>query len=220
MCGVEVDPVTFSVRVDRYVSMHDAGTLLNPLIADGQVYGAFAQGIAAALYEEFVYDENGSFLSGSFADYLVPTSSEIPKLEILHQETPSPLTPLGAKGMAEGNCMSTPACIANAVADALGVKDISLPLTPLRLHALTAGEEQPPLKNGSASYTEAHAHGHPPLEGEGKVGSSAAEGSPGWGGGGAADDGDASYAEAPSPPPGPATRADLPPPGGGGRGRA
>jgi len=142
MCGVEVDPVTFSVRVDRYVSMHDAGTLLNPLIADGQVYGAFAQGIAAALYEEFVYDEHGSFLSGSFADYLVPTVSEIPRLEILHQETPSPLTPLGAKGMAEGNCMSTPACIANAVADALGVKDISLPLTPLRLHALMAGEER------------------------------------------------------------------------------
>jgi 2-furoyl-CoA dehydrogenase large subunit len=141
MCGVEVDPVTFSVQVDRYVSMHDAGTLLNPLIANGQVYGAFAQGIAAALYEEFVYDENGAFLSGSFADYLVPTVSEIPKLEILHQETPSPMTPLGAKGMAEGNCMSTPACIANAIADALGAKDIPLPMTPRRLHALLAGEE-------------------------------------------------------------------------------
>ena len=141
MCGVEIDPVTFSVRVDRYVSMHDAGTLLNPLIADGQVHGAFAQGIAAALYEEFVYDENGNFLSGSFADYLVPTVGEIPRLEILHQETPSPLTPLGAKGMAEGNCMSTPACIANAVADALGVRDISLPLTPRRLRALAAAAE-------------------------------------------------------------------------------
>jgi 2-furoyl-CoA dehydrogenase large subunit len=140
MCGVEVDPVTFSLRVDRYISMHDAGTLLNPLLAKGQIYGAFAQGIAAALYEEFVYDENGNFLSGSFADYLVPTVSEIPQLEILHQQTPSPLTPLGAKGMAEGNCMSTPACIANAVADALGAKDISLPLTPLRLHALMAGQ--------------------------------------------------------------------------------
>ena len=127
MCGVEVDPVTFQVRVDRYVSMHDAGTLLNPLIADGQVHGAFAQGVAAALYEEFVSDEAGSFLSGTFADYLVPTVSEIPELEILHQETASPFTPLGAKGMAEGNCMSTPACIANAVADALGVRDISLP---------------------------------------------------------------------------------------------
>jgi len=141
MCGVEVDPVTLQVRIDRYVSMHDAGTLLNPLIADGQVHGAFVQGIAAALYEEFVYDENGNFLSGSFADYLVPTVSEVPKLEILHQETPSPLTPLGAKGMAEGNCMSTPACIANAIADALGVEDIVLPVTPRRLHAMLAGAE-------------------------------------------------------------------------------
>src|SRR6202011_5840337 len=143
MCGIEIDPLTFGVRVDRYVSMHDAGTLLNPLIADGQVYGAFAQGIAAALYEEFIYDENGSFLSGSFADYLVPTVSEIPKLEILHQETPSPFTPLGAKGMAEGNCMSTPACIANAIADALGAKDIALPMTLRRLQALMAGAGPP-----------------------------------------------------------------------------
>jgi 2-furoyl-CoA dehydrogenase large subunit len=143
MCGVEIDPVTFSIRIDRYVSMHDAGTLLNPLIADGQVHGAFVQGIAAALYEEFVYDESGSFLSGSFADYLVPTVTEIPKLEILHQVTPSPLTPLGAKGLAEGNCMSTPACIANAIADALGVKDVVLPVTPRRVHELIAGEEAP-----------------------------------------------------------------------------
>jgi 2-furoyl-CoA dehydrogenase large subunit len=168
MCGVEVDPVTFSVRVDRYVSMHDAGTLLNPLIADGQVRGAFAQGIAAALYEEFVCDQDGNFLSGSFADYLVPTVSEIPPLEILHQETPSPLTPLGAKGMAEGNCMSTPACIANAVADALGVRDISLPLTPLRLHALLAGEEAPQ----SAMVPHRTPSSPSPLVGEGRGGGS------------------------------------------------
>src|SRR5712671_3577651 len=178
MCGVEVDPVTFSVRVDRYVSMHDAGTLLNPLIADGQVYGAFAQGIAAALYEEFVYDEHGSFLSGSFADYLVPTVSEIPKLEILHQETPSPLTPLGAKGLAEGNCMSTPACIANAVADALGVKDISLPLTPLRLHALLAGEEEPAPSPVREILSSAPTLSSPsPLVGEGRGGGSGSCGS-------------------------------------------
>jgi 2-furoyl-CoA dehydrogenase large subunit len=142
MCGLEVDPVTFQVRVDRYVSMHDAGTLLNPLIADGQVHGAFVQGLAAALYEEFVYDDNGNFLSGSFADYLVPTVSEVPGIEILHQETPSPFTPLGAKGMAEGNCMSTPACIANALADALGIRDVPLPMTPRRLHAVLATDAE------------------------------------------------------------------------------
>jgi 2-furoyl-CoA dehydrogenase large subunit len=136
MCGVEIDPATGAVRIDRYVSMHDAGRLLNPRIADGQVQGAFVQGVAAALYEEFAYDRNGNFLSGSFADYLVPTASETPALEILHQETPSPFTPLGAKGLAEGNCMSTPACLANAVADALSVRDLTLPMTPHRLHAL------------------------------------------------------------------------------------
>ena len=138
MCGIEIDPLTYQVRVDRYVSMHDAGKILNPMIADGQMRGAFAQGIAAALYEEFVTNEDGAFLTGTFADYLVPTVSEIPPVEMLHQETPSPLTPLGAKGLAEGNCMSVPACIANAIADALGVKDVQLPATPRRIHALMA----------------------------------------------------------------------------------
>ena len=141
MCGIEIDPLTYQVRIDRYVSMHDAGRLLNPLVAEGQMRGAFVQGLAAALYEEFVYDENGQFLSGTFADYLVPTVSEVPEVEFLHRETPSPLTPLGAKGVGEGNCMSVPACIANAIADALGVKDVKLPATPRRIHALLAGDD-------------------------------------------------------------------------------
>jgi 2-furoyl-CoA dehydrogenase large subunit len=141
MCGIEIDPITYQVRVDRYVSMHDAGKLLNPLIADGQMRGAFAQGIAAALYEEYVTSEDGAFLTGTFADYLVPTVSEIPPVEMLHQETPSPLTPLGAKGLAEGNCMSVPACIANAIADALNVKDVTLPASPRRIHAMMTQNE-------------------------------------------------------------------------------
>ena len=144
MCGVEIDPLSYQVRVERYVSMHDAGRVLNPLIAQGQMRGAFVQGIAAALYEEFVYDDNGQFLTGTFADYLIPTVAEIPTVEMLHQETPSPFTPLGAKGLAEGNCMSVPACIANAIADALGIKDVRLPATPRRIHALIAGAEQSP----------------------------------------------------------------------------
>ena len=142
MCAVEIDPVSYQVRVDRYVSMHDAGRILNPTVAEGQIRGAFAQGIAAALYEEFSYNEEGAFLSGTFADYLVPTVSEIPAVEILHMESPSPLTPLGAKGLAEGNCMSTPVCIANAIADALGAADVPLPATPRRIHAmLEAGKK-------------------------------------------------------------------------------
>ena len=138
MCGIEIDLKTYAVRVDRYVSMHDAGRILDETIAEGQIRGAFAQGIAAALYEEFTYNDEGAFLSGTFADYLVPTVSEIPAIEILHHVSPSPFTPLGAKGLAEGNCMSTPACIANAIADALDADDVTLPATPRRIHAMVS----------------------------------------------------------------------------------
>jgi 2-furoyl-CoA dehydrogenase large subunit len=118
---------------DKYVSLHDAGRILNPALFDDHVPGGFAMVIGAALYERFAYAGDGDFLTGSFADYAVPTASMIPGLEILHKESPSPVTPLGAKGVAEGNAMSTPVCIANAVADALGVFEIGLPLTPHRM---------------------------------------------------------------------------------------
>lgn len=140
-CGIEIDRDTGQPRIDGYVTMHDSGKLLNPLLADGQVYGAFGWGIGCALHEEFVYDEDGSFLSGTFADYLCPTACEVPEPLILHMESPSPLTPLGAKGIGEGNCMSTPVCIANAVADATGARDLRLPLSPTKLAALVQGEE-------------------------------------------------------------------------------
>lgn len=142
MCGIDIDPVSGSVKVDRYYSMHDAGKLLNPMLAEGQIRGAFVQGFATALYEEFIYDSNGIFQSGSFADYLVPTACDIPPLETMHIETPSPFTPLGAKGLAEGNCMSVPACIANAIADALRIEDVQLPATPARMHAIIANRHQ------------------------------------------------------------------------------
>jgi 2-furoyl-CoA dehydrogenase large subunit len=132
-CGIEVDSDTGVIRIDKYVSLHDAGTILNPALFDGQVRGGFAMAVGAALYERFAYDENGGFLTGSFLDYAVPTAGMIPEIEILHQEIPSPVTPLGAKGAAEGNAMSTPVCLANAVADALGVTEVSLPLTPERM---------------------------------------------------------------------------------------
>lgn len=141
-CGVEVDRATGKVRIDRYVTMHDAGRLLNPLLVEGQVLGGFSQAVGVALYEEFAYGEDGRFLSGTFADYLVPTAMEVPVPVILHRESPSPVTPLGAKGAGEGNNMSTPVCLANAVADALGVDIVTLPLTPARVLALL-GEEEP-----------------------------------------------------------------------------
>ena len=140
VCGLEVDPATGRVRVDRYITGHDAGRLLNPALADGQIRGAFAQGLGAALMEEFRYGADGSFQSGTFADYLVPTACEVPEPVIVHLETPSPFTPLGAKGLGEGNNMSTPVVIANAFADALrplrDLADVRLPLMPSRVLSL------------------------------------------------------------------------------------
>lgn len=139
-CGVEVDRVTGAVRIDKYVTMHDCGRVLHPGMVAGQVTGGFAHALGAALLEEFVYADDGSFISGTLADYLMPTTTEVPAPVILHFESPSPFTPLGAKGVGEGNCMSTPVCLANAVADALGVAEIDLPLTPAKLAALLPRE--------------------------------------------------------------------------------
>lgn len=141
LCGVEVDAITGQVRIDRYVTVHDAGRLLNPELVDGQVRGGFANAVGAALYEQYAYGSDGSFLSGTFADYLVPTAAEVPDIEILHVQSPSPVTPLGAKGVAEGNCMSTPVCLANAVCDALGVETVELPMTPAKIAALMGDAE-------------------------------------------------------------------------------
>lgn len=142
-CGVEIDRTTGAVRIDRYVTMHDAGRLLNPLLVEGQILGGFAHAVGTALYEEYAYGDDGRFLSGTFADYLVPTACEVPVPVILHRESPSPVTPLGAKGVGEGNCMSTPVCLANAVADALGGPVPSLPITPAKLAALIHPPEPP-----------------------------------------------------------------------------
>ena len=116
--------------------------MINPLIVEGQILGSFTHSIGSTLYEEFVYGDDGSFKSGTFADYLVPTAYEVPEPIILHMESPSPLTPLGAKGVGEGNCMSTPVCIANAVCDALGIDHIDLPLMPAKIAALVQGDEK------------------------------------------------------------------------------
>lgn len=151
VCAVEIDRNTGRVRIDKYITTHDAGKILNPALADGQIRGAFAQGLGAALMEEFSYGEDGSFQSGTFADYPVPTTCEVPEPTILHMETPSPFTPLGAKGLGEGNNMSTPPCIANAVADALGVADVRLPLTPSKVMALIGIDDPPPSKPLAAS---------------------------------------------------------------------
>lgn len=141
-CGVKIDPDTCDIRIERYVTAHDSGTLLNPALVDGQIGGSFAAGVGAALYEEFVYGDDGTFFSGTFADYLVATAYEMPQLDIVHcTPSPSPVTLLGAKGVGEGNTYTTPVCIANAIADALGIEDIVLPMTPSKVSEFLHGRE-------------------------------------------------------------------------------
>jgi 2-furoyl-CoA dehydrogenase large subunit len=133
---VEVERDTGAVRLLDYVSVHDAGRLLNPLVVEGQVRGGFAHGVGAALFEHVAYDEDGNLLTGTFMDYLCPTAADIPSVRSEHLETPSPFTALGAKGLGEGTTMSAPVAIANAVADALGIDAVELPLTPARVWEL------------------------------------------------------------------------------------
>ncbi|MCY7301964.1 MAG: xanthine dehydrogenase family protein molybdopterin-binding subunit [Thermoleophilia bacterium] len=136
ICAVEVERETGEVRVLDYITVHDAGRLLNPLLADGQVMGGFTHGLAAALYERHVYDKWGNLMTASLVDYLTPTAPDIPALTIGHLSSPSPVTALGAKGIGEGNTMSAPVCVANAVADAIARDDVELPLTPPRVWQL------------------------------------------------------------------------------------
>jgi 2-furoyl-CoA dehydrogenase large subunit len=135
--AVEVDRQTAAIKILKYVSVHDAGTIINPMIAEGQIYGGALHGLGGALYEELKYDDDGQFLTGTFMDYLVPTATEAPKeIEIAHVVSPSPLTPLGSKGLGESSSMTVPAVIANAVSDALaplGLRITELPMTPSTL---------------------------------------------------------------------------------------
>jgi carbon-monoxide dehydrogenase large subunit len=136
---VEVDPETGVVTVLRYGVVHDCGTVINPMVVDGQVRGGVAQGLGNALYEEFALDEDGQPSTTSYLDYLLPTAMEVPAIEVGHVETPSPLNPEGIKGAGEGGTMPVPAVIANAVEDALahlGIVVDRIPLSPTRLRAL------------------------------------------------------------------------------------
>ncbi len=136
LCLVEVDPRTGRVRILKHLVVHDCGRELNPLIVEGMVHGSTVHGMGAALLEEFRYDERGQLLTGTFMDYLKPTTLDVPDIEVDHLEHPSPFTPLGAKGVGEGGAIPAPAAVANAVEDALahlGVVIRALPITPERV---------------------------------------------------------------------------------------
>ena len=133
---VEIDEETGAVELQRYVAVDDVGTVINPTIVDGQVHGGIAQGVAQALYEEAVYDEEGNLATGSMVNYLVPSAVELPNFELERTESPSPTNPMGVKGVGETGTIASPAAVMNAVVDALspyGITDIEMPAKPERV---------------------------------------------------------------------------------------
>ncbi|RMD66406.1 carbon-monoxide dehydrogenase large subunit [Candidatus Parcubacteria bacterium] len=136
ICVVDIDKETGEVHIRRFVAVDDCGNIINPMIVDGQIHGGLTQGMAPALFEEIVYDEQGNCLTGSFMDYLLPTAMETPKWETDKTCTPSPHHPLGAKGVGESATVGAPPAIVNAVVDALshlGVRHIDIPITPYKV---------------------------------------------------------------------------------------
>ena len=136
LCAVEVDTETGRVTIRKYVCVDDVGKVINPLIVEGQIHGGVAQGIAQALYEEAVYDESGNLVTGSFAEYLLPSAADLPSIVADRTETPATTHPLGVKGVGEAGTIAATPAVVNAVVDALrprGVTDIPMPLTPERV---------------------------------------------------------------------------------------
>ena len=141
---LEIDPETMQVDIQKYVVVHDCGNVINPLILDGQVHGGVAQGIGNAFYEKLAYDQQGQLLSGSFMDYLLPTSMDVPPIVVGHEVTESPLNPLGIKGAGEAGAIPTGALFAQAVEDALANPALEIreiPLSPSRLWQLVQNPE-------------------------------------------------------------------------------
>src|SRR5689334_330596 len=139
ICLVDIDSGTGEVKIRRFVAIDDCGNIINPLVVEGQIHGGLTMGLAPALFEEIVYDENGTNLTGTFADYLLPTAVETPKWEVGKTITPSPHHPIGAKGVGESPTVGAPPAIANAVVDALwhlGVRHIDIPITPHKVWKL------------------------------------------------------------------------------------
>jgi carbon-monoxide dehydrogenase large subunit len=142
---VEVDPETMQLEIQKYVVVHDCGRIINPLILDGQVHGGVAQGIGNAFYEQLVYDDQGQLLSGSFMDYLLPTSLDVPRIEVGHEVTESPLNPMGVKGAGEAGAIPTGALFAQAIEDALGnsgLEILEIPLSPGRVWELVSAAKE------------------------------------------------------------------------------
>jgi carbon-monoxide dehydrogenase large subunit len=144
VCVVEVDPRSGEVQIQRFVAVDDAGRIINPLLAAGQIQGGIAQGIGQALYEEIVYDEEGQLRTASLMDYALPTAERVPSYELDHTETPGTTNPLGAKGIGEAGTIGSTPAVVNAVLDALlpfGVTHIDMPLKPERIWRAIRGQQ-------------------------------------------------------------------------------
>jgi aerobic carbon-monoxide dehydrogenase large subunit len=138
LAAVEVDTETGKVRLLRHVTVDDAGTLVNPVLAEGQRHGGIAQGVAQALLEEMVYDADGNPVTGTLMDYAIITAAELPSFELLGSETPTSVNPLGVKGIGEAGTIGATPAVQNAVVDAvshLGIRHIDMPATPERVWA-------------------------------------------------------------------------------------
>jgi CO/xanthine dehydrogenase Mo-binding subunit len=133
---VEIDPATWEIDVVDYAVVHDCGNIVNPMIVEGQVHGGVAQGVGGALYERMAYDRDGQLQNASFMDFLMPYASEVPDIDIDHQQTPSPLNPLGIKGAGEAGVIPGTAAIASAIEDAVGRRIASMPISPTELYDL------------------------------------------------------------------------------------
>ncbi|MGZ4545778.1 MAG: molybdopterin cofactor-binding domain-containing protein, partial [Blastococcus sp.] len=138
---VEIDPATWEIDVVKYSVVHDCGTVVNPMIVEGQVHGGVAQGVGGALYERMAYDSDGQLQNASFMDFLMPYASEVPDILIDHQETRSPLNPLGIKGAGEAGVIPGTAAIASAIEDAVGRRISSMPISPTELYDLVRNPE-------------------------------------------------------------------------------
>lgn len=141
---LEVDPETMMIKIHKYVTVEDCGTMLNPLVVEGQIHGGVSMGIGNAYYEKLHYDENAQLLNASLADYLIPGSTEMPHIEVFHQNTPAPNNKLGTKGVGEAGAIPVPAAFAQALENALSEFDLEItetPLSPNRLYELLRKQE-------------------------------------------------------------------------------
>jgi carbon-monoxide dehydrogenase large subunit len=145
VCEVEVDPQTGVIAVAKYTSVNDFGTVINPMLVEGQIHGGVVQGIGQAFLERTVYDTEGQFLTGSFMDYCLPRATDAPPFVTIHHPVPAKTNPLGAKGCGEAGCAGSLTSVMNAIVDALseyGVRHIDMPATPEKVwQAIQAGKK-------------------------------------------------------------------------------